>query len=162
MTKHNAGNLRIKHQYLAFLKEAKRQSEASVDACAKALERFEIYNGHRDFRAFHFEQAIGFKRHLAQQKALRSGHQLSKATLHSTLMHLKRFFQWLAGQPGYKSRLQYSDSEYFNLSEKDVRVATAHRRQKAPTMEQVKHVIRSMPAATEIERRDRALIAFTL
>jgi integrase len=162
MTTHNPNNERIKHQYFAFLKEAKRQSEASVDACAAALNRFEMSTRNRDFKAFHFEQAIAFKRHLAEQMAQRSGQRLSKATLHSTLTHLKRFFQWLAVQPGYKSRLQYSDAEYFNLSEKDVRVATAHRLQKAPTLAQVKHVIRSMPANSEIELRDRALIAFTI
>ena len=33
------------------------------------------------------------------------------------------FFQWLAWQPAYKARLQYSDAEYFNLSDKDMRIA---------------------------------------
>ncbi len=65
-------------------------------------------------------------------------------------------------EPGYKSRVQYSDAEYFNLSDKDTRIATAQREQKGPTLEQVKHVINTMPASTEIERRNRALIAFTL
>jgi integrase len=87
---------------------------------------------------------------------------LSKATLHSTLTQLKRFFQWLAGQPGFKSRFRYSDAEYFNLSDKEMHIARAHREQKVPTLEQIKHVINSMPANTDIERRDRALIAFTL
>ena len=87
---------------------------------------------------------------------------MSKATLNATLAHIKRFFHWLAGQPGYKSRLQYSDADYFNLSEKDVRVATARREQVGPTVEQVKHVITLMPAATAIQRRDRALVSFTL
>lgn len=41
MTTHNARNERIKRQYFAFLREAKRQSEDSVDAVAKALARFE-------------------------------------------------------------------------------------------------------------------------
>jgi integrase len=87
---------------------------------------------------------------------------LSKATLHSTLNQLKRFFQWLALQPGYKSRIQYADAEYFNLSEKDTRVATARRQQSFPTLEQVRHVIDTMPTGTDIERRNRALVAFTL
>jgi hypothetical protein len=30
----------------------------------------------------------------------------------------------LAWEPGYKSRLHYSDAEYFNLSDKDTRIAT--------------------------------------
>lgn len=113
---HNPINERTKRQYFAFLKEAKRQSEATVDAVAKALARFEADTKLRDFRAFHFEQAIAFKRRLAEQRSQATGGKLSKATLHATLAHVKRFFQWLAGQPGYKSRLKYSDAEYFNLS----------------------------------------------
>jgi len=111
---------------------------------------------------FRNEQAIAFKNHLAEQNGQQSGQKLSKATLYATLTQLKRFFQWLAWQPGYKSRFQYSDADYFNLSDKDTRIATAQREQKAPTLEQIKHVINTMPSGTEIERRDRALIAFTL
>ena len=162
MKTHNAVNERVKHGYFTYLKEAKRNGEQSLDAVAKALARFEDYNKMKDFKAFHFQQAIAFKNHLAELRALRSGEKLSKATLHATLAHLKRFFQWLAGQPGYKSKFQYSDAEYFNLSENDVRVATARREQKAPTLDQIKHVIKAMPAETEIDRRDRALVAFTL
>src|SRR6266851_2221991 len=146
MTKHNASNERIKHRYFEFLKEAKRHSEATVDAAAKALDRFEECTGWRDFKTFHSQQAIGFKKKLVEQKSQRSGDELSKATLHATVTQLRRFFEWLALQPGYKSRLQYSDAEYFNLSEKDRRVATAQREQKAPTLEQVKHVVEMMPS----------------
>ena len=162
MKKHNPTNERIKRKYFAYLKEAKRHSEPTVDAAAKALNRFESYTRYRDFKAFHFEQAIAFKKHLAEQKGQRSGKKLSKATLHATLTQLKRFFQWLVWQPGYKSRFQYSDADYFNLSDKDTRVATAQREQKAPTLEHIKHVINTMPADTDIERRNRALISFTL
>jgi integrase len=162
MTKHSPENERIKRKYFAYLKEAKRHGEPTVDAAAKALNRFEVHTKHRDFKAFHFEQAIAFKRHLAEQMGRQSGEKLSKATLYATLTQLKRFFQWLAWQPGYKSRFQYSDADYFNLSDKDTRVATARREQRAPTLEQVKHVIATMPTATEMGRRNRALMAFTL
>jgi integrase/recombinase XerC len=162
MTKHSPENERIKRQYLAYLKEAKRYSEASVDAATKALSRFEEYTRYRSFKAFHVQQAVAFKRHLAEQTGQRSGEKLSKATLHATVTQLKQFFFWLAGQPGYKAHLQYSDAEYFNLSEKDTRIATARRERKAPTLEQVKHVIETMPDDSEIERRNRALVAFTL
>lgn len=162
MTNHNPNNERIKRAYFTYLKEAKRHSEATVDAVAKALDRFESYNKRRDFKAFHYQQAVAFKNHLSEQKGQQSGEKLSKATLNATLANLKRFFQWLAGQPGYKSRLQYSDADYFNLSDKDTRIATARREQTYPTIEQVRHVIATMPVATEIDRRNRALIAFTL
>ena len=75
---------------------------------------------------------------------------------------MKRFFIWLAGQPGYKSRISYSDAEYFNLSAKETRIAKATRPARVPTLEQIRHVIRSLPATTDIQRRDRSLIAFTI
>jgi integrase len=162
VSKNNPNNERIKREYFAYLKEARRHSEPTVDAAAKALNRFEVYTKYRDFKAFHTEQAIAFKKHLAEQKGLQSGETLSKATLYATLTQLKRFFQWLAWQPGYRSRFQYSDAEYFNLSDKDTRIATAQREPRVPTLEQIKHVLQTLPTMTEIERRDRALIAFTL
>jgi integrase/recombinase XerD len=162
MSKHNSVNERMKRQYFAYLKEAKRQSEETVDTVAKALARFEAYTGYREFKTFRIEQAVAFKKHLADQQSQVSGAKLSKATLYATLAHLKRFFQWLAGQPGYKSRFHYTDAEYFNLSDKDSRVATARREKLFPTLEQVKHVIASMPAGTDIEKRNRALVAFAV
>ncbi|MGO8719138.1 MAG: hypothetical protein ACLQMO_07955 [Acidobacteriaceae bacterium] len=62
MTKHNPENERIKRKYFAYLKEGKRHSEPTVDAAAKALSRFEEYTRYRDFKAFHYDQAIAFKR----------------------------------------------------------------------------------------------------
>jgi site-specific recombinase XerD len=162
MTRHNAQNERIKHKYFAYLKEAKRHSEPTVDASAKALNRFEVYTKHRDFKTFHSQQAIAFKNHLAKERGQQSGEKLSKATIYATLRQLKQFFQWLAREPGYKSRVQYSDAEYFNLSDKDTRIATAQREQMVPTLEQINHLIKTMSAKTEIEQRNRALIAFTI
>ncbi|MEN0038411.1 MAG: tyrosine-type recombinase/integrase [Cellvibrio sp.] len=162
MKAHNAENERIKRRYLAYLKEAMRHSEPTLDVVTKSLARFEAYTKYKDFKAFHYQQAVAFKNYLAEQKGEGTGKKLSKATLNATLANLKRFFHWLAGQPGYKSRIQYCDADYFNLSEKDVRVATAKREKKAPTLEQVKHVITNMPLGDEIARRNRALVAFTL
>lgn len=162
MTKHNANNERIKRKYFVYLRQAKQQSEQTVDGVASALSRFENHTKYRDFKAFHFEQANAFKKHLAEQLSQKTGEKLSKATLYSTLMSLKLFFQWLSRETGYKSSIQYSDAEYFNLSGKETRIATTRRKKTAPTLEQVKHVINTMPADTAIERRNRALIAFTL
>jgi integrase/recombinase XerD len=162
MNKHNSDNERIKRKYFTFMKEAKRQNEASIDAIAKALNRFEVYGHFRDFKRFHFEQAVGFKKHLANQENRQTGKKLSKATLNSTLRYLKAFFQWLSREIGYKSRINYFDAEYFNLSEKETRIATAKRSKPLPTIPQIKHAIASMTADTVLEKRNRALMAFTL
>jgi integrase len=162
MTSYSAPNERIKRQYFVYLAEALGHSEQTIDGVAKAIARFEAYTKCKDFKSFHIEQAKAFKRDLADQQAHRKGAPLSKATQYSNLTALKRFFLWLAGQPGYKSRIGYADAEYFNLSTKDARVAKASRPARVPTLEQIRRVIDVMPANTEIERRDRALIAFTI
>jgi integrase len=162
MPTHNPDNERVKRRYFAYLKEAKRRGEPSVDAAAKALNRFEIHTRFRNFKAFHYEQAVASKRYLAQQSNLRTGERLSKATLHSTLAALKAFFFWLAGQNGYRSAFTYSDADYFNLSDRDSRIAKTRLEKPAPSLEQVRQVIATMPAEDVIQRRDRALVAFIL
>lgn len=162
MSKHNAANERIKRAYFVYLREARRRNDASIDGVASALARFENSNGYRDFGKFHREQAVAFKRKLDQETALRTGQRLSRATVNSTLAALRSFFIWLADQPGYKRRISYSDADYFNLSEKDVRIAKAVREKPFPTVEQVNHVLARAPASTDIEIRDRALIALVL
>jgi integrase len=162
MKNYNAQNERIKRAYFSYLAEAQGHSEQTIDGVAKAIARFEADTRYRDFKAFHIEQAKAFKTSLADQRSARSAERLSKATLYATLTALKRFFVWLAGQPGYKSRISYTDAEYFNLSTKDTRIAKATRPERIPTLEQIRHVIRSMPATTDIERRDRAVVAFTI
>ncbi|MAZ18980.1 MAG: recombinase XerC [Ahrensia sp.] len=160
MRKHNVKNERIKRQYLAFLGEAKRLSPKSVDQAAAAIASFEASTGHKDFAHFHIEQARKFKRDVHDATNPATGKPLAKATIHSRLMALKAFAQWLAGQPGYKSRIRYSDAEYFNPSANDSRIATAHRERPVPSMEQIRHAIFSMRNGTGIEKRNRAIIAF--
>jgi integrase len=162
MRTHNPENERIKRAYLIYLKEARRLGEHSIDAAAAALSRFESFTRYRDFRRFHTQQAVAFKRKLADARSQQTGQPLSKRTLFTTLNALRSFFHWLAGQPGYRSHLSYGDGDYFNLSEKEMRIAKASPEKRVPSIEQVLHVIRAMPSSTAIERRNRALIAFTL
>ncbi|ASI92522.1 tyrosine-type recombinase/integrase [Vibrio mediterranei] len=162
MKKNNSNNVRAIRCYCEFLKEAKRQSDVSVDGVTKAINRFEEYTKYKDFKQFHRQQAVGFKKYLTEQKNAVTDKPLSKATIHTTLRHLKAFFQWLALRSGYRSRLTYSDTEYFNLSEKDARIANAPRKKSVPTVEQITQVLTAMPCMTHIEKRDRALVACTL
>src|SRR5262249_10814497 len=152
-------NERIKRAYFTYLKEARGLSEHSVDAAAAALNSFEEYTRYRDFKSFHVQQAVGFKRKLAERISTRTMARLSKRTVLGTLNALRAFFQWLAGQPGYRSHLTYADVEYFSLSEKDAGIAKAASERPVPTLEQIQHVLRSMADRTDVQRRNRALIA---
>ena len=95
MKTNNAENERIKRAYVIYLKEAKRRSEPSIDAVAKALNRFEVNTRFKGFKAFRIEQAVAFKDHLAKQVHSKTKEHLSKATAYATLAALKAFFNGL-------------------------------------------------------------------
>lgn len=160
--KYNGKNERIKHEYLRFLKEAKRRDTATVDAAAAALDRYEMFTKRKDFALFHIEQPIAFKSHLAEQLNPRTGKPLSKSTQLHILMALRKFFSWLSERPEYCKRIRYSDPEYFSLSLKETAIARAEGDVRGPTVAQVRHVLEQMPNVTDIEKRNRALIALAL
>ena len=154
MIKRNPKNERIKRQYGEFLKHADGKAKATIRQVEKAIQRYENFTSSADFATFNQGQARAFKAHLVERG-------LSKATMLSTVTALKRYFGWLAHQPGYKSRIAITDIEYLNLADKEARAAKAPTDRAYPTIEQVEHAISRMPARTDIERRDRAFIAFT-
>lgn len=162
MNKPNAANERIKHEYLSYLEQAKQLSAASAENAAAAISLFEESTNYKDFSAFHIEQAKRFKRFLEQARHPSTGRPWAKATVHSRLLAVKAFFIWLAGQPGYKSRVSYPDCDYFNPSANDARIADARNERDVPTLEQIRHVLSLMPSHTAIEKRDRAIVAFTI
>ncbi len=162
MMKYNAENERLKRRYLRYLRSAKGYDEATIDGHARAIERFEAYNKRRSFKLFRIEQAIGFRERLASEKADGTDRLLSKATVHQILNALRAFVFWLADQPGYRSRVSYSDADYFRPNLRDERASNARPERPVPTLEQIRHVVASMPASTEIERRNRVMVAFAL
>jgi integrase len=87
---------------------------------------------------------------------------MALATQNSTLKIVQVFFRWLAFQRGYKKKIHVPDVEYLNLSTNDARAAKSSAPVDFPSMEQMRHVIAQMPHQTEIEMRDRAIVAFTI
>lgn len=157
-----AKNEKIKRAYFHFLREAQGFSPLSIEAVEKALWKWEEFSQEADFGKFNDKAAKSFKDWLAAQKGGRGGEGLSLSTQYHALRHLKDFFSWLSGQPGYKSRIDPFDVQYLKLGRKEARMATAAPRQEFPTLEQVQALCESIVPKTEVDHRDRALIAFTL
>lgn len=162
MQTHHPKNERIKRAYFEYMKEALGYNEQTIDTVAAALGRFERFTKFADFKDFRKDQAIDFKEHLYGQKNARTQEGLSKATVFSTVNALKAFVRWLSREPGYKQKIKWRDAEYFTLGRGDAAIAKASRKKRFPTVEQVLRVIEKMPHASEIEKRDRAIVAFTL
>lgn len=162
MPQYHPKNERIKRRYFEYQKNAAGKAETTLNGLRKALDRYENYTGHKDFVTFTREQAIAFKKHLASQKNQRTGEPISKATMLTTVNALQDFFRWLAYQPGYKSRIDVPSIDYLNLSDKETSIAKAVKYRAFPTLPQIHKTIFSMPFETDIQRRDRALLAFAI
>jgi integrase/recombinase XerD len=162
MAEYNPKNERIKKDYYRRCVRVTGSSEKTLDAIRKALSRYETYTRFKDFKTFNRKQAASFVDHLIETPAQRTGQPIAKATMVSTLKMLRDFFGWLSEQAGYKSHIHATDIEYLNLIRKDMAIAKAEHFHDFPTLEQIGAVIAHMPTATVIERRNRALIAFTI
>lgn len=162
MTKYTPKNERIKEEYYRWLAEVDGKSPSTIDGICKAIVRFEEYNHFKDFGTFNKEQAVAFKKHLMSLRAVRTGEALSKATTLSTIKQLQAFFKWLAMQEGYKSKISPLDIGYFNLTAKDVHIAQSRKLRPHPSPEQIRATVTAMPADSDIQKRDRALMAFAI
>ena len=161
MRKFNAENERIKRRYLIYLKEALGLDQKSLDKVLAALVKFEESTNYRSFKKFHIEQAGKFKFHLSKVKSA-TGKPLSITTTDATLRLVKGFFQWLAGQQGFKKVLSYSDVQYFNNNRNDARAAHAQRPVHFPSIQAAFHAFQAMPVRNVFEQRNKAVFAFLM
>jgi integrase/recombinase XerD len=161
MPKYCPENERVKRDYAFFLQAASGKQDATIDAALRAIERFETSTGRRPFSKFHVEQARSFRAGLVDQTG-RDGSPLSAATVTTTLKHLRNFFLWLSREPGFRSKLNANDANYFTPSEQDRRIAGARREGPVPSLEEILHVLQTMPTATAIDKRNRAVVAFAV
>lgn len=162
MNESKAKNEKVKRKFFAYLKGAEGFSEKTVEAVEKAIWKYEEFSEDEDFAAFSDQKAKQFKKWLEAAKNKRTKQAVCLTTQYHILRHLKEFFTWLSGQPGYKSRISPFHVQYLKLDKKQSRIAVSPKRVEYPSVEYVKKVCGSIEIKTEIDRRDRALIAFAL
>ena len=159
MVQINAENERLKRQYLNHIKEADGKDEKTLDQVAASLRDFELALNLKPFKSFHRDWGRKYKTHLERSKNHRTGEPLSLTTREARLRNVRAFFKWLAGRPGFRSRMSYEDVDYFNSNRKEARAAHASRPIVYPSMEQCAHAFRLMPGETVIQKRDQAIFA---
>jgi site-specific recombinase XerD len=162
MTNVNSANERMKRRYLRHLQEARGLAETTIDNALRAIADYEQFTSWRDFGKFRVKDAIAYKKSLLSGGGRRAAELSNRSTVQGKLQPLQRFFKWLAEQDGFRTRIRFSDVEFFNLSNRDAQIARDRPFKPAPSLEQVQHVIRMMACQTDLERRDRALICCAL
>ncbi len=162
MTQVNPGNEKLKRRYRRHLQGARGLAESTIDNTLRAIAEYERFTQFRDFGRFRTTDAEAFKKRLLSGGGRRAVELSNRSTARGKLQPLQRFFNWLAEQDGFRTRVRFSDAEFFNLSNRDAQIARDRPAKPAPTLEQVQHAIWSMPTATPVEKRDRALVACIL
>jgi site-specific recombinase XerD len=163
VTSCNPDNERLKRRYFDDLKESEGRSSVTIDHAARALAEYERFTDWKDFKRFTRKDAIAYRRSLLAGGGRRAAQLSSRATIHSKLLRLAKFFRWLAREPGYKTRIRPADVECFSLSLRDQLIARQRtKEQPTPSLEQVLAAIRALPAETDVQLRDRALMACLL
>lgn len=160
MKKTKAKNEQIKRKYFNWLQEAHGYSDSTIESIEKAIWDYEAFSKEADFADFNAEKAKEFKKWLTAKK--HNGNSMSLQTQYTRLRHLNKFFTWLSGQSGYKSKVSVYDVSYLKLSKRDSKIATSPKVQEYPSVDYVKQLCNSIKIENEIDMRDRALIAFTL
>lgn len=161
MTGYNPENERVKKQYEEALLHGRHREPRTVDAVWKAINSFEQFTDRMSFKTFNTEQSKDFKRWLSKQ-ANAKGQPLSLSTVRSTLANLRDFFSWLVTHPRYTKKVDGRGIDYLRLSDNDERAGRATREKIPPTVEEVRKVLENMPHESDVEKRDRAIIAFIL
>ena len=84
---------------------------------------------------------------------------LSLSYIDHNLKTLKDFYSWLERQKGYKSKINYNHLAYFSLTRNQRKEARACEYQNSYKLDDIYRTIRSMPANTLLERRNRAMLS---
>jgi hypothetical protein len=58
-----------------------------------------------------------------------------------TCVGTRNFFLWLSREPGFRSKLNANDANYFTPSEQDRRIAGARREAPVPTLNEIDQVL---------------------
>ncbi len=154
----NSENEKVKWRYLQRLRHRERLSESTVATVASAIHKYDEFSSGEDYRRISNQKAIDFREWLLSGKGNTRG--LSLGTVHKTTQHIFKFFQWLSDQPGYKKRQIHESAGYVRLDKSQIREANASKYVKAPTLDHVRQLVKSINPIGEIAARDRAVIAF--
>ncbi|WP_420723942.1 site-specific integrase [Hwanghaeella sp. LZ110] len=161
MAEYNPKNEVAKKQYEEALLHGKCRDSKTVKAVWSSINLFEEFSDHADFRSLNAEQAKSFKAWL-EKRTNQKGQSLSVSTMRSTLHVLREFFEWLAIHPQYVRKVDGRAVQYLRLSDNQNRAGRASRENPAPKLHELSKALEAMPSGTDIQKRDKALFAFTV
>lgn len=137
---------------------AKKHSTKTQDNHLQAIREFETFLAGKRFETLKQADADGFRAHLRGRLHMEGQGALSKSTVSHRLSHVSDFLTWLVKQDGFEV-LPQDLPDYLNLSRDAYAKALRRKRREYPDIEVAEEMLASMPAATLVHRRNRAMFA---
>jgi integrase len=150
--KYNPKNVRLIKKFISYLEANLGLNPATITGAKRALKEYQTFTRFADFDTFSVNQVKDFKESILKRN-------LSKTTLLHYMNDLKRFFEWLSQESGYKSKIDMRDIQSLRLSNKETRMIKMQHDLDYAQFDDCQAVIRNMPSDTLIQRRDRGLMA---
>jgi integrase len=155
----NPDNLHLRYGYQRHLREARGADEKTIQLVVAAIAGFDEFIAHRDYLDLSETDSVRFKEWLTQSHSRRDGERLARSTIVHRLKHIRDYLSWVKTRKGY-GKLKQDVIDYLTPNRRMVISARRPADRIGPPPQVVETVIRSMPQASFLERRNRALIAF--
>ncbi len=150
--RYNAKNERIKYKYRIHIRRVAQKDEKTIIAALKHIRDYELFTDFKGFEAYYGDVADKYIRDMFQRK-------LGTSYIAENIRCLKDFLFWLERQRGYKSKIDFNQIYYLNISTNQKKEAKAIQYPKSYTYDQIIKTIRYMPNEAEKEKRDKAIIS---
>ena len=151
-------NDKVLHNWQRY---AGRYDEKTTDAHLSSIREFEAFFENRCFSKIGDPDASLYRNILLEKGKLpREEGGLSSSTIRHRTSQLTSFFNWLMKQEGYR-RLSANIPDQFDLPKRQLAKVLPRTERLYPTLEEAKDMVASMPNRTQLQRRDRAMVALT-
>ena len=149
----NIENERLK---MAWTKELFKDLHVStVDQKLAALAEYEAATDYENLTALSEDSVARFI-------AATLARDVASKTRNSTVRHVKAFFEWTVMAEHIKGKRAHGPIRSLRLSRKDKQAGRASKPRPVATLEQIRDTMLAMPKTSAVERRNRALMAFSI
>ncbi|PIB25627.1 hypothetical protein BFP76_00355 [Amylibacter kogurei] len=148
-------NDRLLHGYIVFMG---KYATKTIDAHLIAIREFERFSKGVVFKQITPQLVAQYREDLIQRGSELSEDAISNSTIGHRASQLRLFLTWLLKQKGYRS-LDQTLPEYLDLPKAQMAKVKPAKEKVYPTLSEAEEMLRSMPKATRLDRRQRAVFA---
>lgn len=154
---YDPGNERIIFELIQFLGGRRPRTIQAFITSVRHMEAFL----RKPFDKLTVADADRYRRHLVETRSDKTGNRFSRSTLRHRISHNTEFLRWLVKRPQSK-HLDPRLPEYTTLAKGMTGSALQPEPRPYMSLDEVRRLLKSAPTGTICQRRDRAILAFTV